>query len=272
MGYVTARLLAALLCAHFISTAVFPPAGGQERKSAFSPGQFLGRGVLAGLLSYVLVGDWLLWQIPVVVFVVHVGVGYVLSKDRRSSVRHIARYHVLPLVVVGALAFALARLGDVDFFWGTVFGAHVFSVYAFVAGLLATVCMGANVVELAVQPFLKEIEQHHADQKEGAAEPDRGLARGGRTIGQLERLLIFLFVITGNPGGVGFLVAAKSIFRFGEVREQENRMEAEYILIGTLMSVGLALALSYATRFFLAALWSFSSPATLESLTLARVM
>ncbi len=35
---------------------------------------------------------------------------------------------------------------------------------------------------------------------------------------------------------MGFFIAAKSIFRFGELKDHENRMEAEYITIGTMLS------------------------------------
>jgi len=66
-------------------------------------------------------------------------------------------------------------------------------------------------------------------------------------IGQWERALIFLFVLVGQLGGIGFLIAAKSIFRFGELKDPTNRREAEYITIGTLMSFGTAMAIAYAT-------------------------
>ena len=66
-------------------------------------------------------------------------------------------------------------------------------------------------------------------------------------IGQWERALIFLFVCSGQFGSIGFLVAAKSIFRFGELKDRDNRMEAEYITIGTLMSFGWALVSAYLT-------------------------
>lgn len=67
-----------------------------------------------------------------------------------------------------------------------------------------------------------------------------GLKDGGRLIGQLERCLIFLFILMGQPGGIGFLVAAKSILRFSEAKESQKL--AEYVLIGTLLSFGLAIA------------------------------
>jgi hypothetical protein len=64
----------------------------------------------------------------------------------------------------------------------------------------------------------------------------------------LERFLIFLFVLAGHPEGAGFLVAAKSVFRFGELTNHQNRMEAEYITIGTLMSFSWGLAVALVTK------------------------
>jgi len=64
-----------------------------------------------------------------------------------------------------------------------------------------------------------------------------------------------LFVLSHNPAGVGFLFAAKSIFRFGELKDPAHRMEAEYIIIGTLMSFGYGVLLAYLTRAMLALTW-----------------
>ncbi|MGL4513658.1 MAG: hypothetical protein ACRCT8_11265 [Lacipirellulaceae bacterium] len=73
---------------------------------------------------------------------------------------------------------------------------------------------------------------------------ERGFPGGGAMIGRLERLLIYLFVMAGEPGAIGFLIAAKSVFRFGELSDKANRLEAEYITIGTLMSFAVGLTLS----------------------------
>ena len=39
----------------------------------------------------------------------------------------------------------------------------------------------------------------------------------GHFIGLLERVLMLSFILLGEYGGVGFLLAAKSIFRFGDL-------------------------------------------------------
>lgn len=73
---------------------------------------------------------------------------------------------------------------------------------------------------------------------------DESLSDAGKFIGILERLLVFTFIITGHWEGVGFLLAAKSIFRFGDLKESKDRKLTEYILIGTLLSFGIAIVVS----------------------------
>ena len=70
---------------------------------------------------------------------------------------------------------------------------------------------------------------------------DQSLASAGKYIGFLERLLIFVFIAIGQWAGVGFLLAAKSIFRFGDLTASKDRKLTEYVLIGTLLSFGLAI-------------------------------
>ncbi|MFY8009249.1 MAG: DUF3307 domain-containing protein [Flavobacterium sp.] len=69
---------------------------------------------------------------------------------------------------------------------------------------------------------------------------DDSLQNAGNYIGILERLFVFYFVISGHLEAVGFLLAAKSIFRFGDLKEAKDRKLTEYVLIGTLLSFGIA--------------------------------
>ncbi len=70
---------------------------------------------------------------------------------------------------------------------------------------------------------------------------DKSLQNAGNYIGILERLFIFGFILTGHFEAIGFLLAAKSIFRFGDLKEAKDRKLTEYVLIGTLLSFGIAL-------------------------------
>jgi hypothetical protein len=67
------------------------------------------------------------------------------------------------------------------------------------------------------------------------------LQSAGKYIGILERLFIMLFIIVNHWEAIGFLIAAKSVFRFGDLKEAKDKKLTEYILIGTLVSFAVAI-------------------------------
>ncbi len=77
------------------------------------------------------------------------------------------------------------------------------------------------------------------------------LENAGTYIGILERLFIFLFILIGQFSAIGFLLAAKSIFRFGDLTKSKDRKLTEYVLIGTLLSFGIAIVTGLATKYIL---------------------
>jgi hypothetical protein len=62
----------------------------------------------------------------------------------------------------------------------------------------------------------------------------------GRVIGFLERGLVYFFVLGGHYDAIGFLLIAKA---FAHARRVGDRAALEYVLIGTLLSTGLAIAI-----------------------------
>lgn len=78
---------------------------------------------------------------------------------------------------------------------------------------------------------------------------DDSLQNAGNYIGIFERLFVFCFILTGHFEAIGFLLAAKSIFRFGDLKEAKDRKLTEYVLIGTLLSFGIALLTGLLVQF-----------------------
>jgi Protein of unknown function (DUF3307) len=97
------------------------------------------------------------------------------------------------------------------------------------AGLILATRAGGFAVGLLMAPW--------------AAQAPAGLPNGGRLIGQLERGLIYILVLTGQAAGIGFLIAAKSVLRFSDTRD--DRLISEYVIIGTLASVTWAIVVSF---------------------------
>lgn len=79
----------------------------------------------------------------------------------------------------------------------------------------------------------------------------RSLESAGSVIGIFERLFVFAFILLGSYQAIGFLFAAKSIFRFGDLKEDGLKM-TEYVLIGTLTSFGIAFATGLGCKYLLA--------------------
>lgn len=104
---------------------------------------------------------------------------------------------------------------------------------ALATGLIAALTAGQHVVALLMRPHSIRIR-------------NTGLREGGRQIGLLERGLIYVLLLANQPLGVGFLVAAKSLLRFGTAMRDQRL--AEYVIIGTLASFGWAILVTLAIQ------------------------
>lgn len=72
-----------------------------------------------------------------------------------------------------------------------------------------------------------------------------GLVSAGSWIGYIERCLAISFVFTGQFAGIGFLVATKTIFRFGDLTKNKDMKLTEYMMLGTLLSYAIALFIGW---------------------------
>lgn len=108
-----------------------------------------------------------------------------------------------------------------------------------VLGFVVLIWPAGHVIGLLTEPFRRQLGD----------EMSEGLARAGLWIGCIERAIIYIFVLSNAVTAIAFLVTAKSIFRFGEVGKPGKRKEAEYILIGTLLSFATAMVVGYVVRF-----------------------
>lgn len=77
------------------------------------------------------------------------------------------------------------------------------------------------------------------------------LKDAGKYIGMLERSFVFIFILLAQWQAIGFLIAAKSVFRFGDLSRAKDRKLTEYILIGSLLSFGIAILVGVAYQWVL---------------------
>ncbi|HSQ19522.1 MAG TPA: DUF3307 domain-containing protein [Blastocatellia bacterium] len=112
-------------------------------------------------------------------------------------------------------------------------------LFLFLCAYIAVVFGGDYFVQKITSHFMRKIDKSLVESKPG-------LPAAGKYIGWLERSLILTFLVTGNPQGIGLLIAAKALTRYPEIKDDKRGHFAEYFLIGTLTSVSLALFAGWA--------------------------
>jgi len=103
--------------------------------------------------------------------------------------------------------------------------------FVWAAGALLCVKEGNFFVRWFFQRLKSSATQAERSDREGTG--------NGRVIGALERLLIYVFLVTGQSLAVSAIVAVKALARFK--RMEEDQAFAEYVIIGTFLSILLAL-------------------------------
>lgn len=219
------KYLAVLIAAHFIADFLLQPDGLINKKS--NPFYLIFHSLIHALVSYLLLQDWTGWLVPLLVFVLHIIIDFI--KQVKTGGADSAKIMVADQ---GAHLFSLLLI--------VLFAKFTLPVIIFTGiGYKAIIVLAAfSLIVLGSGHFIGRY------MKEIFAENDmpiEGLKNGGKLIGQLERLLILILILIGQPLGIGFLVTAKSILRF---EESKVHLVAEYVIIGTLLSFTLAIAFS----------------------------
>ena len=193
---------------------------------------------ILALVTIVLLGSW-----PFLLLIIFCGTHLLMDgvKTYFLKGKHWAFYldqavHLGVIVLLAILFPATFKTG----YWPGIFEENTIvflTALSLISGLILSLSVGNVIIALETKRFRDEMTSSI-----------EGLSQGGAFIGQLERALVMLFVLIGHPVAVGFLVAAKSILRFGEVKDSSDRQMAEYVIIGTFMSIGWGLLIAVLTK------------------------
>ena len=148
-------------------------------------------------------------------------------------------------------------------------GAFFIDQLLHLAVIVATVIIYNNVCEIALPAWLSEtkvllwivafvfclrpanffIQNIFKEAKitvPANGEENQSLPNVGHVIGDVERMLTLVFVMLGQYEAIGFLLAAKSLLRFRET----DTVKSEYVLVGTLLSFGIAILVGVIVKYF----------------------
>lgn len=200
----------ALLLAHLVAAFVLPERPGLAGLALRTGGFALAAAVMLGFAP---------WQLILAAAGAHAALHAAASALPRSLGALFAAQalHVASLVALAAWMPTAYALG----LWATY---DLALPYTFTCGALIAILAGGPAIGLLMTRFTAQLPE--------------GLTGAGRLIGILERTLIFTLVMVGEPAGIGFLIAAKSILRFDTAKDSQA---SEYVIVGTLASFGWSL-------------------------------
>ena len=225
-------LLTQLLLAHLIGDFIVQPEGwvrDKELKKHRSPKIYL-HVLIHGMLTLLLVWDLTFW-LPVMLIVLShflIDLAKVNFQKPNNRVFWFITDQALHLIILALLWYTWQHP---DLSLPTIHSGKVLIV-------ITAVIFLTNPTSVIIKTFISQWT------------PDTfytvttSLPDAGKFIGFLERLFVLIFILHNHWEAVGFLLAAKSVFRFGNLKESHDRKLTEYVLIGTFLSFGIALAVA----------------------------
>ncbi|HEV2481122.1 MAG TPA: DUF3307 domain-containing protein [Puia sp.] len=219
--------LTKLFVAHLLTDFVLQPSSWVEDRSRkhFASGKLYLHASVTAVLACIFIG-WQYWLVALIILVTHFFIdGW--KSYRPQRIRYFLVDQLMHLIVIVG-CWMLTFQGWA--FWGDLYrqvNADLHGWIVLAAFVFVTAPAGILIGQLT-SGWSKKID-----------DPEDSLASAGKWIGILERIIVLILVLLNQYSAIGLVIAAKSILRFNEKDRQEAK--TEYVLIGTLLSIGLAI-------------------------------
>lgn len=190
--------------------------------------------IIHAACAYLMLANWGNWIIPLVIFITHFIIDIVKIKWFNSStIAFLADQMAHVAVIIGLWWMMYADQPSMQAWWTQALtSAHL---WAIIIGYMLVLKPSSILIGMFIRGWTPSNSMQL-----------QGMPNAGKWIGYIERVLVLTFVITGNIAAVGFLLAAKSIFRFGDLNKAKEIKITEYVLLGTLASFSIALLVGFA--------------------------
>ncbi|MCK0109323.1 DUF3307 domain-containing protein [Flavobacteriaceae bacterium S0825] len=224
-------LLIKLLLAHLIGDFFLQPkkwVKEKEKKKLKSLKLYLHIAIHFALL-FLILWDMSLWPIILVIGFLHFIIDTIklIFQNKKNKRLFFFMDQILHVLVIVVTYFIYTK-ANLDF-------NSIFSEQNIL--LITSLVFLTKPASLIIDVFLSKWDVSQIVTKNGS------FKNAGVYIGVLERLLVFIFIIINQWEAVGFLITAKSVFSFGNLKESKQRKLTEYVLIGTLISFGIAITI-----------------------------
>jgi hypothetical protein len=225
--------LTKLLLAHFLSDFMLRKNSWMEdiRKKHFGSIYLYLHTLITAATAFLLLG-WKYWMVAVIIFITHTVIDGIMSYLRDEPASFLINQALHLLVILLCWWFSFRSITDFNPLWQHFSGNT--PLWINITGYFFVTAPAGFVVGQLTKKWRAQLENAE------------GLANAGKWIGILERVMVLTFVLLGQFASIGLLMAAKGIIRFGD--NQRTEVKTEYLVIGTLWSIGIAVIAGLAMK------------------------
>ena len=228
-----------LLCAHIVADFYLQSHDICMHKMQLLTGKGwicqIGHAFVHGLLAYIFVSDWTNWVLPLLVFVSHLIIDVLkdicLSKIQYKPNDISSNWECVLFFIDQALHILVI--------WILLKYVDIAGQIVMCCNILDTKVLSCIIAYLIVLKPTSILIGKFTQRWQSVLLESEGLHDAGMWIGYAERVLALTLMLLGTYEALGFLIAAKSLLRFQET----DTKRTEYVLIGTLLSFGVAVLL-----------------------------
>jgi hypothetical protein len=218
--------LTKLILSHLITDFILQPKSWVDERNMkhFASPKLYMHGFITAAFVFIITG-FQYWLVAIIILVTHILIDGWKSHQKQTAIYFLADQLQHLLVILGCWYFTFFTWSDITTAWQQI-NDNLNTWKTITAFIFITAPAGILIGQLTKQWRDKLPEAEN-------------LANAGKWIGIVERIIILIFVLYGEYSAIGLLVAAKGIIRFNEKDRQE--IKTEYLVIGTLLSIGLAI-------------------------------
>ena len=236
-------LLLRILVAHFLSDFIFQPTkwATDKDKNGFKSKHLYIHIIITAATLFICLWDFKLWNLILIITLLHFTIDSTKSKIKKTNIWVFIIDQILHLIVVFTtwvvytdqynefLKLFYSIINNSKFWW---------------------LLLAYTILTIPTSVLIGKMTNKWSNELNGSTQI-QGLENAGKWIGIIERALIFTFIIINQLSVIGFLLAAKSVFRFGDLKDSTDQKKTEYIIIGTFISFLLAILVGLVTQLVL---------------------
>ena len=247
-------VLSKLIVAHLLTDFLFQPDKWVENKRDYvlKSDKLYFHAIISGLLSYVLLGMWNSFFIPIFIMITHFIIDAIKANYERNRFNNDLpqegnNVSVVPFLIDQSshfIAIIISCLWIIEG-WNKVFPQidnyfRESNFWIVLTGFILITYPFAKLVSILTEYWRNQLSNERRN----------SLAKAGLYIGIFERILVLIFILLLEFEVIGFLIAAKSILRFSSKDQKEPQKQTEYVLVGTFISFTLTIILGLLMKYF----------------------